>query len=71
MGILPACSLKVKEELMLDNSYFGALGSVVYFGQTIGSVLASPSLMNYNPKIVLCTCLTLNISTLLIFTITN
>jgi hypothetical protein len=71
MGILPACSLKVKEELSLDNSYFGALGSVVYFGQTIGSVLASPALMNYNPKIVLCTCLTLNISTLLIFTITN
>jgi len=32
MGILPAGSLKIKEELGLNNKEFGALGSVVYFG---------------------------------------
>jgi hypothetical protein len=32
MGILPAGSTAIKEELGLNNSGFGALGSVVYFG---------------------------------------
>jgi hypothetical protein len=32
MGILPAGSTRIKEEIGLDNSKFGALGSVVYFG---------------------------------------
>lgn len=40
MGILPAGSIKIKEELGMHNSEFGVLGSVVYFGQTIGSALA-------------------------------
>ena len=32
MGILPAGSIKIKEDLQLDNSQFGTLGSVAYFG---------------------------------------
>ena len=40
MGILPAGSVKIKEELKIENTRFGFLGSVVYFGQTIGSALA-------------------------------
>lgn len=32
MGILPAGSVKIKQELKLDNTWFGFLGSVVYAG---------------------------------------
>jgi hypothetical protein len=41
MGILPAGSVQIKAELNLENTRFGFLGSVVYFGQTIGSALAT------------------------------
>ena len=41
MGILPAGSIKIKKELDLTNSQYGMLGSVVYFGQVLGSALAS------------------------------
>lgn len=32
MGILPAGSTRIKQEIGLENSEFGALGSVVYLG---------------------------------------
>ena len=32
MGILPAGSVKIKAELNIENTRFGFLGSVVYFG---------------------------------------
>ena len=32
MGILPAGSTHIKKELDINNSQFGSLGSVVYFG---------------------------------------
>lgn len=32
MGILPAGSTKIKEELGIENANFGALGSAVYVG---------------------------------------
>jgi hypothetical protein len=41
MGILPAGSTKIKEELLIDNYKFGLLGSMVYLGQTLGSALAT------------------------------
>lgn len=41
MGILPAGSTTIKEEMELDNIKFGTLGSVVYFGQMIGSLMAT------------------------------
>ena len=71
MGILPAASVFIKEELDIENAKFGALGSVVYFGQTLGSVLASGVLQKYNPKNVLGLCLFLNIGTLIIFTVSE
>ena len=46
MGILPSGSLKIKEDLEIDNVRFGALGSLVYLGQTIGSALATYLLQN-------------------------
>lgn len=71
MGILPAGSMKIKEDMGLDNSQFGTLGSVAYFGQTIGSILSSYAMRQYNPKMILVTCMTLNIVSLIGFTLTT
>jgi len=68
MGILPAGSVKIKGELNIENTRFGFLGSVVYFGQTIGAAIAIGVLEKCNPKYVLGTCLFLNIGTLFLFT---
>lgn len=71
MGILPAGSTKIKDELKLNMSQYGSLGSVVYFGQTIGSAIATGILANLSPKYILMVCLTLNIAALLVFCFTD
>lgn len=55
----------------MTNSQFGMLGSVVYFGQVLGSALAAGILQCYNPKYILALCLFLNIGFLLVFTFTD
>ena len=71
MGILPAGSIKIKEDLVIDNSQFGTLGSVAYFGQTIGSLLSSFAMRAYNPKMILIGCMFFNIASLIAFTLTD
>jgi MFS family permease len=71
MGILPAASIKIKEEMNLSNIDFGTIGSIVYIGQTLGSILATGVLQSCNAKFILCSCLFLNIFTLVLFTLTN
>lgn len=68
MGILPAGSTKIKQELNIENTRFGFLGSVVYLGQTIGSAMATGILQSCNPKYVLGPFLGLNIISLIFFT---
>lgn len=55
----------------MTNSQYGMLGSVVYFGQVLGSALATGILSFCSPKTVLSSCLFLNIGFLLVFTITD
>jgi len=71
MGILPACTVKMQEELKIANGPFGMLGSMVYLGQTIGSFLSTFFLQKFPIKIVLSSCLILNTLSLLFFTLTN
>ena len=71
MGILPAGSIKIKQDLALDNAMFGTLGSVVYFGQMVGSILSSFIMRQYNPKFILVPGMTLNIGCLVVFTLTT
>jgi len=71
MGILPAGSTVLKLELNIHNIWYGFLGSIVYGGQTIGSAMAARLLHSLNPKKLLCTCLFLNIGTLILFTLTD
>ena len=71
MGILPACTVIMMEELKMPNSTFGMLGSMVYVGQVVGSFLAAFFLQTRNTKLVLCLCVILNVIFLLMFTFTN
>ena len=71
MGILPAGSTVIKDELKMNNSQYGTLGSVVYFGQVLGAALASGLLAKVSPKILLFLCLLMNVSALLTFTFTD
>lgn len=71
MGILPAGSTVIKTDFKLDNAQFGSLGSVVYFGQTIGSALSSVVMRSCSPKYILLVCLILNICSLISFTLTD
>jgi hypothetical protein len=41
MGILPAGAIKIQAELKMKDAEWGTVGAVVYFGQVIGSAIAS------------------------------
>jgi len=71
MGILPACSVKMQNELKISNGPFGLLGSMVFLGQTIGSFLATYFLQKMPTKLILSSCLILNTSSLILFTLTD
>ena len=71
MGILPACTVKMQDELKIANGPFGMLGSMVYLGQTIGSFLATFFLQKMPTKLILSSCLILNTSSLILFTLTD
>jgi predicted MFS family arabinose efflux permease len=68
MGILPAGSTVIKEEMGLQNSKFGLLGSMVYLGQTFGCLIAPVVFEYVSAKPILAGCLSLNILSLITFT---
>jgi MFS family permease len=55
----------------MANNTFGMLGSFVYLGQVIGSMMATCFLQTRNTKLVLCSCIILNIIFLVTFTFTR
>mmetsp|Transcript_99547 Transcript_99547/g.136792 ORF Transcript_99547/g.136792 Transcript_99547/m.136792 type:complete len:117 (+) Transcript_99547:19-369(+) len=52
-GIIPALNTTLKEEYGLNSVQMGSLGSVVYFGNVIGSILGMPLFRRINTKILL------------------
>jgi predicted MFS family arabinose efflux permease len=71
VGILPAGSIDMKEEMGLGNTKFGTLGSVVYLGQMIGAASTTNLLKRFKPKSVLVGCLGINIGSMILFTLTD
>lgn len=71
MGILPATTIKIQEEFSLANNVFGLLGSFVYLGQTVGSLVATCFLQTKRIKLVLSMCIFLNMFFLVSFTFTD
>ena len=71
-GTLPGCSNQIKHDVKLNDVEFGTLGSVVYGGIVIGSVVATGIFQRstwIKPLIVL--TLALNSGSLFIFTLTT
>lgn len=70
-GSLPACSEEIKSKMKILNFGFGALGTVVYFGLTIGSLMGAQVYSHSKYiKLVLMLSLTMMAVTLVTFTLT-
>ena len=70
-GILPAGSVVIKNELSIADGPYGALGSMVYIGQLIGSLAATYVLNKGDTKMILSISLSLNIVSLILFTLVS
>jgi MFS family permease len=49
-GIIPACTFKLKEELMIDDLFLGVLGSMVFMGLMSGSLVSGYMFTKYQCK---------------------
>lgn len=38
-GIIPGCTIEIKNELKINDTYLGLLGSLVFFGVMVGSLV--------------------------------
>lgn len=70
-GIFPACTEEVREDIGLDNTAIGFMGSIVYLGIVFGSLVAIPVLNYCNVKFVISVCLLFNAASLFLFTLTT
>ena len=70
-GVMPAGSIVIKDALGINNTEYGLLGSIVFFGLTLGSVAATFLYATCNTKVVLIIVLLLNGLSLLMFVMTT
>jgi len=68
-GIMPAATKQIQDYLGASQSEIGLLGSLVYLGNAIGSLVLSPLFQRVNPKYVVSFAVLLNIVTLVSFTL--
>ena len=52
MGIMASGTTSIQPEFKLDKTQYGSLGSVVYFGQVVGSICAAGLLAKLNSKCI-------------------
>ena len=55
----------------MGQSQIGLLGSLVYAGNAIGSIIMTPIFIQFNPKYVVSFSVLCNIGTLVLFTLYN
>ena len=68
-GALPSCTEEVKQKMMTNNFGFGALGTAVYIGVTIGCLLSSYLLsLTGSKKKILVSYMFINVISLFAFT---
>ncbi len=70
-GVVPAATTRLKDDLKINNSQLGLLGSVVYFGLTLGSFIAPTLIRRIPPKIIILVSLTFEAIFLISFTVTK
>jgi sugar phosphate permease len=68
-GIMPAATKEIQDYLEIDESGIGLLGSLVYLGNALGSVILAPIIQKANPKYIVLLAIFLNILTLVSFTL--
>jgi sugar phosphate permease len=68
-GIMPAATKQIQDFLGVGQSEIGLLGSLVYMGNAIGSIVMTPVYQHFNPKYVVSFSILLNIVTLISFTV--
>ena len=68
-GILPALNSTLKKEFGMSNIELGSLGSMVYFGAFVGSMVAIPLFDLFPTKLVLIGCCVLQMMALGAFTV--
>ena len=66
-GIIPACTWELKKSLQIHDLFLGILGSLVYAGLMIGSLVCGISLSRFNSKKLLIYSLVSIIVSLFIF----
>eukprot|EP01017_Pseudomicrothorax_dubius_P035288 TRINITY_DN491_c0_g1_i4.p1 TRINITY_DN491_c0_g1~~TRINITY_DN491_c0_g1_i4.p1 ORF type:complete len:611 (+),score=66.14 TRINITY_DN491_c0_g1_i4:84-1916(+) len=70
-GILPAATKEIRRDLKLNDVELGVLGSIVYLGLVLGSILAGYLFQKYTTKDILCITILLNMIALAIFPLSN
>lgn len=70
-GIPPSVTIAFKKELSIGDDHFGLLGSMIFAGQLVGSIIAGPILASFSTRYVLVVSLLIAIVTLLLFCLTS
>ncbi len=67
-GVLPAGSITIKQDLGMDNLQYGLIGSAVFAGLAVGSIVATFAYQVFETRLLLSGVLALMALSLLIFT---
>lgn len=70
-GALPAGAKTLQEELGLDQTSFGAIGSLVYLGLVLGAISAGPIFSSYSSKWVIVVSIIISSFFLYMFTVSE
>lgn len=70
-GIIPAATKEIKLDLNISEIELGLLGSIVYGGLILGSLVAGQTFQKYNSKSIIVTMVGLYIFGLLLFPISR
>ena len=66
-GILPSASTLIKADLRLNDLQYGLLGSFVYFGLVLGSIISSTAFCYYKSKNIVLLSIVLNLIGISVF----
>jgi MFS family permease len=67
-GAIPAGTTELMNDLKIDHVTLGTIGSMIFLGLTLGSVIAGPLFSSYSPKIIVIMGLIISSSFLYVFT---
>lgn len=66
-GIVPAAIHELEKDLRIDDLALGLLGSLVYLGLMLGSIVSGPLINKINNKFLICFTICGNLTCVVIF----